>query len=139
MQPTPPMHPKGGAIEFILTGFKQSLNIRHYFFQVTALDRTKYEVSVDADLDLMRRYGISIQEMPLLCRRLLEGRPGTKPSELVVFSEQTMSAFAHDRTAERLAQELRRKRPIKPVVRRPGNSNFGGGAPGSQKAPPRAF
>jgi len=102
-------------MEFILTGFRQTLSIRHYLFQVIATDRTRHDVSVDADLDLMRRYGISIQEMPLLARRLLEaGEEGVTPADVVVFSEQDMVGHAKTRNDARSAQELRRRRPVKP-------------------------
>jgi len=74
---------KGATLEFILTGFRQSLSVRHYLFQVIAADRTRRDVSVDADLDMMRRHGISIQEMPLLCRRLLEASEETRRAEVL--------------------------------------------------------
>lgn len=102
-------------MEFILTGFRQTLSIRHYLFQVIATDRTRHDVSVDADLDLMRRYGISIQEMPLLARRLLEaGEAGVTPADIVIFSEKDMVGHAKTRDEARSAQDLRRRRPVKP-------------------------
>ena len=137
---------KPGILEFILTGFKQTQNVRHYQFQVIGADRTRRDVSVDADLDVMRKHGISIQEMPLLCRRLLEESEAaraldqshgavtvseTSTAEVLLFSSEDMAVHARGRAAAKLEQELKRKRPNRPPSpnRQPGAHSFGSGAP----------
>jgi hypothetical protein len=55
---------------------------------------------------------------------------------MMVFPEQTMETYASDRAAAKLAQEMRRKRPIK---RQAGNVNWGSGTAGAGKAPPHAI
>jgi hypothetical protein len=59
-------------MQFSLTGFSQTANVRHYTFQGVTADQTRQEVTVGVDLNLARQYGISLQELPLLCRRFLE-------------------------------------------------------------------
>jgi hypothetical protein len=122
--PAEVLHRKEAALEFIMTGFKQSQNVRHYSFQIVAGDRTRRDVTVDADLDLMRRHGISIQEMPLLCKHLLEtmeearlAEPKVVIPELgerIVFTEQSMLGLAQLRATAKREQELRRRRPVVP-------------------------
>jgi hypothetical protein len=130
--PAEVLHRKEAALEFIMTGFKQSLNVRHYSFQIIAGDRTRRDVLVDADLDLMRRHGISIQEMPLLCKHLLETMEDTRIAaaeakgesknlnaetavERIEFTEQSMVVLAQVRATAKREQELRRKRPVVPA------------------------
>jgi hypothetical protein len=130
--PAEVLHRKEAALEFIMTGFKQSLNVRHYSFQIVAGDRTRRDVLVDADLDMMRRHGISIQEMPLLCKHLLETMEDTRIAvaeakgesktlsaetavERIEFTEQSMVLLAQVRATAKREQELRRKRPVVPV------------------------
>ena len=45
-------------MEFVLAGFKQFDNIRQYHFDTVGEDRSRQQVTVDADLSLIRRYGI---------------------------------------------------------------------------------
>jgi len=89
----------------VLEGIRTFDNIRKYYFDVVGEDRTRQHVTVGADLDLVRRYRIPLQELPLLCRRLLEGR--TK-IETIMFTEGDMARYARERTAE--ANALMQKR-----------------------------
>jgi len=59
-------------MQFSLTGFSQTTNVRRYTFQGVTADQTRQEVTVGVDLNLARQYGISLQELPLLCQRFLE-------------------------------------------------------------------
>ena len=76
---------------FVLTGFSHDLGFRVFEFDcVEARPRTHY--TVRADLTLVRKYGIHIQELPLLCRKLLDASEAPGPSLTV--SEADMIACA---------------------------------------------
>ena len=62
-------------MEFVFTGFRQSNNFRHFAFEGIAEDRTRTQFVVGADLMLIRKYQITMQELPLICLRLLEASP----------------------------------------------------------------
>jgi len=61
-------------MQFLLTGFREDLGFRVFAFQGVAADNTRSAFWVRADIALIRRYGIRVQELPLLCRGLLEIR-----------------------------------------------------------------
>jgi hypothetical protein len=107
---------KPDVLEVTFTGFHQTQNVRRYQFQVVDLQRRRLDFSIDADLDLMRRYNLSIQEMPLLCRRLLETQlTGQESFEATaqIFGETEMRQLADHRNAAKQALEQRR-RPHRP-------------------------
>ena len=97
-------------MEFVLTGFRHAGNVREYTFEGVTDSRTRTKFQVDADLTMARRYGITPQELPLLCRRLLEAMDDDERPALLTFSEQDMSTLATDRKATAAAAALR-KRP----------------------------
>ena len=72
------------------------------------------------DLALIPGYGIRIQDLPLLCRELLQQR--IEPDEIssVTFTEHDMRSFAERRATQREETEHRKKPP-----RRPANANPG--------------
>ncbi len=71
--------------------------MRHYAFQGIASDRTRTEFIVGTDLQLIRKYQIAVQELPLLCRRLLEEHMLSDPQTTVFFTEEDMRLFAKNR------------------------------------------
>lgn len=104
---------------FILSGFSQTAGIRVYAFEcLDAGKRTDYTVAVD--LGLIAGYGIRIQDLPLLCRELLQQR--TEPSEIaaLMFTEQDMRSHAEIRATAREDAERKKKTPRHPV-----NPNLG--------------
>ena len=114
----PPMIPKIGkdtlkgsaVMQFMLTGFTQDLAFRVFAFERMGLDRVRTKVAVKADLALVRRYGIQVQELPLLCRALLErNENGGEPHNLT-FTEDDMSLHAKERASAKEAA-ARRKPP----------------------------
>src|SRR5580692_7031671 len=105
-------------MQFTLTGFRQDTGTRVFAFEGTAEDRTRTAFTVRTDLALSRRYGIQLQELPLLCRGLLERREGQTLEQTVVFTEEDMQLHASGRAAEREAAQ-RRKAPRRPPVRNP--------------------
>ncbi len=109
-------------MEFVFTGFHHRGNVREYSFEGVAEDRTRTAYQVDADLSLARRYGITLQELPLLCRRLLEAADDGARVPIITFTEQDMRTLATDRKAVAVAAALK-KRPWH--ARRPAEAEDG--------------
>ena len=59
-------------MQFILTGFTQETGFRVFAFEGVVVGQIRTVFTVRADLALSRRYGIAMQELPLLCRSLLD-------------------------------------------------------------------
>jgi len=74
-------------MQFVLTGFKHDGRLRVFEFQGIAADKTRSEFFVSADLTLIRTYGIRVQELPLLCLRLLEQHEFSEEERTLVFAE----------------------------------------------------
>jgi hypothetical protein len=70
---------KDTKTQFILTGFSQTAGIRTYAFEGIG-DRGRADYTVEVDLALIPGYGIRIQDLPLLCRELLQQR--VEPDEI---------------------------------------------------------
>ena len=109
----------GSIMEFVLTGFKQFDNIRQYHFDAVGGDRSRQQVTVGADLGLIRRYGIPLQELPLLCRRLLENRAKI---ETTMFAESDMIEHVKERAAQAQASMEKRRVHRRPVSNRIGQA-----------------
>jgi hypothetical protein len=101
-------------VEFFLTGFQQDANIRRYAFERTGDGRANTRFTVGVDLATVRRYGIPLQELPLLCRRLLEDRNAPTQAAALTFSEEDMAGYANRRAARAQEAEAKRRarRPI---------------------------
>lgn len=78
-------------ISYIFTGFRQADAVRQFAFDCVVDDRPSGRVTVGADLSLARKYHILMQDLPLLCRRLLETGDGLSPVSLI-FTEADMAA-----------------------------------------------
>jgi hypothetical protein len=98
---------------FILTGFTQESGVRVFAFEKIAEDQTRMKYSVRADLSLSRKYDIRIQELPLLCRALLERRGTEDGTHSLTFTEQDMSLRAKESAA--IAAARLRSRKARPV------------------------
>jgi hypothetical protein len=109
------------TMQFMLTGFTQDSAFRVFAFDRMGADRVRTKVVVRADLALSRRYGIPMQELPLLCRNLLERSEASGETLSLTFTEDDMSLHAKDRAATRAAATAHRKKP----VRRPPSENLG--------------
>ena len=105
-------------MQFILTGFKQDTVFRVFAFERTAVDRIKVEYTVRADLALTRRYGIQMQDLPLLCRGMLERLGEQNEERSITFTEEEMRLYAKTCTDARNAAILKRK-----AIRRPPANN----------------
>jgi hypothetical protein len=88
-------------MQFILTGFTQDTGFRVFAFERIGTDRTRTEFTVRTDLDLIRKYGIRVQELPLLCRGLLERHDEAEPERTWIFTEEEMRTYANNCAAER--------------------------------------
>jgi hypothetical protein len=95
-------------MEYVLTGFKQDENIRLFAFDGIDGVRTRARFTVGVDISLIRKYAISLQELPLLCRHLLEGQAAAGPDRKFTFTEADMVGFADRRAAAQQAAEERR-------------------------------
>ena len=94
-------------------GFDQNAGIRRYTFQGLQ-DGTRSSFTVGVDLALLPRYDIRIQELPLLCRGVLERREEAEENRTYTFSEGDMRGYANNcATAREAAAQKRasRKRP----------------------------
>jgi len=106
-------------MQFSLTGFSQSANVRLFAFQSTAADQKRQRFTVGVDLNLARQYAISLQDLPLLCRKFLEEQAAGELYSLT-FSEREMLEVANGRA------EAKREAEQKPKpFRRPPSSKVG--------------
>ncbi len=101
-------------MQFILTGFTQDMGFRVFAFERIGEDRIATKYAVKADLALVRRYGIRVQELPLLCRGLLERRDTGDETRTVTFTEDEMAIYAKDCAVAREAAAQKRKPPRRP-------------------------
>ena len=84
-------------MQFIFTGFTQDMGFRVFAFEGVGPDRIRTNHTVRADLALLLRYGIRMQELPLLCRRLLERRiDNGEERGAVTFTEDEMRLYVKD-------------------------------------------
>jgi len=110
-------------MNYILTGFSQVDGYRVFAFQGVASDRSREPFWVRANLDLIRRYGIQMQDLPLLCRNLLDKREdGTTAGRIMTLTESDMSTLWKAATARK---ELAASKKI-PAKRRVPNAEMGG-------------
>jgi hypothetical protein len=107
-------------MQYVLTGFTQELGFRVFAFEGIGEDRLRTKFTVKADLSLIRRYGIRLQELPLMCRGLLDRRTGAEEIRTLIFTEDEMSLYERNSLAAREAAAQKRKPP-----RRPPSENIG--------------
>ena len=106
---------------FTLTGFRESTGFRVFQFEAIAPDRTRTPYTVRADLAMSRRYGIRLQELPLLCRGVLDRRDETTENRALTYSEADMSLYKDAATAREEAAK-HRKPPRRPATENTGNA-----------------
>ena len=120
-------------MRFILTGFTQDMGFRVFAFEKVGEDRTRTAYMVRADLALTRRYGIRMQELPLLCQALLERCENSAGTRRFTFTEEDMSKYANERAAEANALMEKRRAHRLPVSNRTGQAWRGSFAPRSER------
>ena len=98
-------------MQYVLTGFTNDMGFRIFAFDVVGDDRVSTAYSVRADLTLVRRYGIKLQELPLLCRGILEQRIlGSHHQSTFTYTEAEMCIYADARTVAAEKLKAARKR-----------------------------
>ena len=100
--------------QFLLTGFTQAAGIRIYAFE-GRIDARRIDYTVEVDLALIPGYGIRIQDLPLLCRELLQQRAQPDEISSVVFTEQQMRSHAERLAVARDEAEHRKKQARHPA------------------------
>jgi len=105
-------------MQYVLTGFTHDVGFRVFAFQGIGEDRVRTDYSVRADLALSRKYGIRVQELPLLCRRILEQHDESDSQRAFTYTEAAMRLRADFCAAEAAAQK--RKSPRRPANQNPG-------------------
>lgn len=111
-------------MQFILTGFTQSMEFRVFAFEGVAADRSRTGYTIKADLALARKHGIRVQELPLLCRKLLERAGEDGPKSTMTFTEEEMCLHERGCLDARNA-ELEKKKAARRFV--PSNGEIGNG------------
>jgi hypothetical protein len=107
-------------MQFTLTGFSQDAGFRVFAFEGLRADRSKTKFTVRTDLDLIRNYGIRVQELPLLCRALLERLDETGQERTWTFTEDEMRLHAAGCASAKDAAQ-RKKAARKPAPNQAGN------------------
>lgn len=102
--------------QFILKGFHEATGFREFVFEGIGADRTRTEYTVKTNLALSRQFGIRIQELPLLCRGMLEKLEAGEEQRAFTYSEQEMGEHASEEAARAAALRNRKppKRPANP-------------------------
>lgn len=105
-------------MEFVLTGFRQDANVRRFAFQRVAGDHSRTEFTVSADMSLLVKHKIPLQELPLLCRALLEDQQQTGPAKAVTFTETDMLVYVNRRSAAKDEADRKRAQHRSPFVKK---------------------
>jgi hypothetical protein len=98
------------ATQLVLTGFNQTAGIRIYAFEAVG-KRGRLVCTVEVDLALIARYGIRIQDLPLLCTELVHKQPEPGLISTLTFTELDMRGQAEKRAIAR--EEAERKKPTR--------------------------
>jgi hypothetical protein len=101
-------------LQFVLTGFTHDKGFRVFTFDRIGEDRVRTQCTVRADLSLIKDYGIHIQELPLLCRGLLDRSDEAVAPGALIFAAEQMQACATERAAARDSAASRKRTPHKP-------------------------
>lgn len=108
-------------MQFSLIGFRQDIGFRVFAFEGTAAEGTRAAYTVRADLALTRKYGIRVQELPLLCRGILERAGEGEQKGMATLTEEEMRLHSHNCTEARDAAIRRRKSLRRPVTGQAGS------------------
>ena len=95
-------------MNFALSGVTNERSLRRFTFEEVGRGQPRLAVIVTADLALVRKYEIPLQELPLLCLQMLENR-AEAANRTLIFSEKEMIEYANRRRmAKDLAEQRRR-------------------------------
>ena len=96
-------------MHFSFVGFSQEKEFRMFEFETIAPDRTRTRLTVEADLALIRRYAIGLQDLPLLCQGLLERRDEGDTAPTMALTEEEIGLYCRA-ARDTAAQEQKQKR-----------------------------
>ena len=107
---------------FVLNGFSEDMGCRVFAFDGISTDRVhlvRSPFTVRIDLALARKHGIRLQELPLLCRAVLERGHDDQEKRAFTYTEEDMCMHA-DRLAAREEAAKHNKPPRRSVTARAG-------------------
>jgi hypothetical protein len=114
-------------MHYILTGFRQDGGFRIFSFdriEPSQPNTSRTSHTVRADIALAQKYEIRLQELPLLCRALLEQTTDAEGSSLT-FTEEGMRLHQGQCVENRKLSQQRKKpvrRPVPPTAADPATS-----------------
>jgi len=104
---------------FALTEVVAERSVRRFVFQRAGSGSPGIQVIVVADMSLVRKYEVPLQELPLLCLQLLAKRTDQEDAT-VVFPESEMIEYADRRRRAKVEFHRRVPRPGKPAAQNDG-------------------
>src|ERR1041384_3598862 len=106
---------------FVLNGFSEDTGARVFAFDGITSERGRVPFTVRADLTLARRFGIRLQDLPLLCRSVLERGHEDQEKRDFTYTEEDMRLQAEHLAAREEAAK-HSKPPRRTVSARVGNA-----------------
>jgi hypothetical protein len=100
-------------MQFMLKGFTQNSAFRVFEFDCISPSQPRTQFTVGADLNLVRLYGIRVQELPLLCRSVLETREASGEARAFTFTEEKMISYVKECAAAKELAAQKKKPPAK--------------------------
>src|ERR1051325_4197562 len=107
---------------FVLNGFSQEMGFRVFTFDGISPDRVhliRMPFTVRIDLALARKHGIRLQELPLLCRSVLERGHNAQEKRTFTYTKEDMCQHV-ERIAARAEAAKHAKPPRRHVSARVG-------------------
>ena len=105
-------------MKFIYTGFThETVGVRQYDFEGVVSPGVRKGFLVTADVALLTKHHIQIQDAPMMCMRLLEGSAEAEPQlDLLVLTEANMLTHALARATEKEeAAKKKSRRTFRPA------------------------
>ncbi|HEU5020392.1 MAG TPA: hypothetical protein VFT60_00830 [Bryobacteraceae bacterium] len=96
-------------MRFTFTGFRQDGGSRVFSYEALGADGMRTRFTVRVDLELSRRAGIRLQELPLFCVSVLERRTGEERD--LVFTEEAMAGAVEQAAAAQEAEAAKAAPP----------------------------
>jgi hypothetical protein len=119
-----------------LVGFTHDEGFRVFSFDRRGDDNTRTSCDVRVDLALTRTYGIRVQELPLLCRSLLDKHVEAGGVQSLTFAESDMRACADARDAARELAAKKHRPWRRPAAESISTSNRGISEPNNYENTP---
>ncbi|MDR3700985.1 MAG: hypothetical protein P4L56_15165 [Candidatus Sulfopaludibacter sp.] len=100
---------------FILKGFSQAMEFRVFEFEGLMANSVRASFTVKIDIGLARKYGIRLQELPLLCRGVLDQHSEGEEQRSFLYTEAHMSEYAYNLAAREEAAKHKKSRQPAPA------------------------